>query len=315
MCIRDSAKAVRGLKDDRSFSSFWMDKDDWGTALPAQRSLHGRGGASLVELIKLNAYRKAVVNFVKIISKKDIPVMWYGDQSFTNGKAICLSSNIDAKNFDVVVGLALHEASHVLLTDFEVLNSTFKPKPFAMTPLADKVKEMAIKIDKHFATSVWSATQFIHGIHNWIEDRRIDHFVFSTSPGYKAYYHKLYDHYWNTKDVIRGIRSSRYRDSSNLDSWEFHIYNLLSPAIDLNALKGLKEVYAAIDLNNPQRWTSVEDTIETTLQVIEVILANATAIPPALKDVEDPILPPPPCLLYTSPSPRDGLLSRMPSSA
>ena len=29
----------------------------------------------------------------------------------------------------------------------------------------------------------------------------------------------------------------------------------------------------------------------------------------------DPYQPPEPCLLYTSPSPRDGLLSRMPSSA
>ena len=31
--------------------------------------------------------------------------------------------------------------------------------------------------------------------------------------------------------------------------------------------------------------------------------------------IEDPIHGPKSCLLYTSPSPRDGLLSRMPSSA
>ena len=32
-------------------------------------------------------------------------------------------------------------------------------------------------------------------------------------------------------------------------------------------------------------------------------------------DAKHPQLMPKPCLLYTSPSPRDGLLSRMPSSA
>lgn len=297
---RTRAKAVRGLKDDRSFSSFWMDNDDWGTSLPGQS--FGRKGGNLVELIKLNAYRKAVINFVKIISKKDIPVVWYGDISFTNGKAICLSSDISAKNFDVVVGLALHEASHVLLTDFKVLDEAFK---FNMhpTPLGEKVITLSDKLAAHFNVPSSTAKTFIHGIHNWIEDRRIDHFVFSTSPGYKAYYHKLYDHYWNTKDVIRGIRSSGYRISSKLDSWEFQIYNFLSPAVDLNAMPGLKAVYDHINLNNPQRWTSVQDTLNTTFEVIELILANAESaavhtqkqlnqlVPPSSPFMEDSAMP------------------------
>ena len=66
-----------------------------------------------------------------------------------------------------------------------------------------------------------------------------------------------------------------------------------------------------------------------TALIAAAILATATAAVPAtaqercigcgIGGVEYPIAPPGyvyyPCLLYTSPSPRDGLLSRMPSSA
>ena len=65
----------------------------------------------------------------------------------------------------------------------------------------------------------------IFGLINWIEDRRIDHYIFSNSPGYKAYYHKMYDHYWNDKMIHRGLISSDYCDPQELQHWMFRIIN------------------------------------------------------------------------------------------
>ena len=43
---------------------------------------------------------------------------------------------------------------------------------------------------------------------NYIEDRRIDSFIFRTSPGYKSYYHAMYNKYFYSKNVDKGLLSS-----------------------------------------------------------------------------------------------------------
>ena len=73
----------------------------------------------------------------------------------------------------------------------------------------------------------------------------------------------------------------------------------------------------------PQRDYGVTDADETGLSFIENALikarhaSEATGLPAIADDsgLVVPALGGAPCLLYTSPSPRDGLLSRMPSSA
>ena len=69
----------------------------------------------------LAGHKRAIGNFVRIVSGENIPVrfMTRGD-SFTDGKSVTISSNINEKNFDHVVGLALHEGSHIAYSDFEV---------------------------------------------------------------------------------------------------------------------------------------------------------------------------------------------------
>ena len=74
------------------------------------------------ELIKLSGYRRAISNFVNIVTgKSDIPVRFEGRDSYTDGKSVTISASIKDKDFDSTVGLALHEGSHVLLTDFNVI--------------------------------------------------------------------------------------------------------------------------------------------------------------------------------------------------
>ena len=75
-------------------------------------------------LIELAHTQRAISNFVKILTKKDVPVEFFennqGD-SMTDGKKITISSTINMHNIDSVVGLALHEGAHCIYTDFKAL--------------------------------------------------------------------------------------------------------------------------------------------------------------------------------------------------
>ena len=75
------------------------------------------------DLIQLASYRRAISNFVNIVTGENIPVEFNSrDQSFTDGKKVTIGANLNEKTFDVAVGLALHEGSHIKLSDFKFLN-------------------------------------------------------------------------------------------------------------------------------------------------------------------------------------------------
>ena len=104
---------------NRNYSDFWMGIDDWYSSKQSKFSgLTGEESHSsdLVKLIKMNSYRRAIANFVKILTNKNIPVTFTGNTSYTDFDKIVISSDVKDTNFDVYVGLALHEASHILLT-------------------------------------------------------------------------------------------------------------------------------------------------------------------------------------------------------
>ena len=160
-----------------NFSSFWSDYRDTSSVdelLGIEEKKHtGR------DLIALASYRRAISNFVNIVSGKSIPVEFNSkDNSYTNGEKVVLGANLNDKNFDVAVGLALHEGSHVLLSDFELLNNL-------RIHISDEIytKASILKIERE------TVNVHVKRILNYIEDRRIDHYIFKTSPGYKGYYH------------------------------------------------------------------------------------------------------------------------------
>lgn len=249
-------KSKSKFNTKKNYSSFWMDNDS--DIVSRYNGLSSSVGTStdLFKIIKLNNYRRAVTNFVKILTNMDIPVTWHGDTSYTNGKSVNLSTDIKDNNFDVTVGLALHEASHIKLTDFNVLHDLFEGK---ITSCA------------HFTAS---ELQLCKEVLNWIEDRRIDHFVFSTSPGYKAYYHKLYDYYWNDKAIDKGFKSTQFCDASNQQSYMFHIINMLNPLFDSSALPGLDEITQLIDVKNISRLNNTTEALEISIAVTNIILEN-----------------------------------------
>lgn len=246
----------------KNYTSFWM--DDNSVSRFSGLSSDVRASSDIAKLIKLTNYRRAITNFVKIVTKQEIPVLWSGDSSFTDGKAINITTSIKDDNFDVVVGLALHEASHIILSDFKLL-----------WKLADH--QSVIDLLNHPSTSRVATTNplllaatFVKPILNWIEDRRIDNYIFTTSPGYKAYYHKLYDYYWNDPVIIEGLASSNTRKIT-YGNYVFHVMNMISPGFDPNALPELAKIAEVIDLPNINRLTSTEDALIVAVNVLQII--------------------------------------------
>ena len=254
---------ISGLNTKKNYSSFWMDEDDDVYSRYGGLGVEVKASSDLFKVIKLNNYRRAVTNFVKIVTNMDIPVTWYNGGSYTDSKSINLTSDIKDNNFDVTVGLALHEASHIKLTDFQILHDLYNDKIQIVKDLETKHQRMCKDLVKEML--------------NWIEDRRIDHYIFSTSPGYKAYYHKLYDYYWNDKAVDKGFKSKMYCDPSQVSSYEFHIINMLNPLFDAKALPGLEEITKLIDVRNISRLKSTSEVLEVAVAVVDIIRTNVQA--------------------------------------
>jgi uncharacterized protein with von Willebrand factor type A (vWA) domain len=201
----------------------------------------------------LAGHKRAIGNFVRIVSGENIPVkfMTRGD-SFTDGKSVPISSNINEKNFDHVVGLALHEGSHIAYSDFEVfkeVRNLTKIRNWDLTP---------------------ARMEFLRGMINYIEDRRIDSIVFKSSPGYKGYYHTLYSKYFNNKKIGKGLKSTMYRDV-DFESYMFRIVNFTNEGTDLNALPRLLDIYRLVDMKNISRLKSTDDVIEVAKSICDVV--------------------------------------------
>ena len=104
------------VKDSSSFwmSDSWFDDTDPLTGEVIEKD-------NTADLIKLSAYRRAVSNFVNIVTGDNVPVKFSNTDSYTDGKTVWIAAKLDDKNFDANVGLALHEGSHIKYSDFDVL--------------------------------------------------------------------------------------------------------------------------------------------------------------------------------------------------
>ena len=240
----------------KNYSSFWF--DDRKTKIDSiLANLDGD-----VEVTKpkpqkdhvtLASHKRAIGNFVRIVSGQNVPVkfMSRGD-SFTDGKSVTISGTINEKNFDHVVGLALHEGSHIVYSDFDV---------FADVRNTSKLRNWDLTSER---------MEFFRNMINYIEDRRIDNIVFTSSPGYKGYYHTLYSKFFNHKTIGKGLRSKEYR-GADFESYLFRIINFTNPDTVLDALPRLRDIYRVIDMKNISRLKSTEDSINVAKSVCEIV--------------------------------------------
>ena len=92
------------------------------------------------DLVALAGYKRAISNFVNIVTEDNIPVVFNSnDSSYTDGKKVVIGANLDDKKFDVAVGLALHEGSHIKLSDFTLLRNLENSIPQEIYVLGEKM--------------------------------------------------------------------------------------------------------------------------------------------------------------------------------
>lgn len=238
-------------------SSFWYDDFDTDDIIVNQ--LSDKEKKSL-DLYKLASSKRAISNFVNIVTNESIPVKFKerGD-SYTDGKSVVIGSRItEPKDFDVAVGLALHEGSHIKLSDFKLLLDLSSQIPTHIT-------EGAIK------KGIYNTQETIKNLWNYVEDRRIDNFVFKSAPGYRDYYRKMYDKYFNDKLIDKALLSDEYTDET-IQSYMFRIINLHNKNTQLSSLKGLREIYRLVGLNKISRLSNSQESLDVAIQMFKVIL-------------------------------------------
>ena len=271
MALREKY-SIGSMNKKNNYSSFWLDDgwDNTGSIFDDEEVVKPK-----VDLIALSSYRRAIANFVNILTKKDIPVTFTtaGD-SFTDGKKVTISSKLDDKLFDSTVGLALHEGSHILLSDFEM------------------VRNLEVNIPKEYfqraevkGFSKMEILSQVKNLLNYVEDRRIDNYVFTNSPGYKGYYHSMYTKYFHSKVIDKALQSDSHT-TPDWDSYIMRILNLTNKNTDLNALVGLRKIYTLIFRDNGgiKNLKSTDDAFKVALKVYDIILNN---IPDGIENVNN----------------------------
>ena len=165
MALREKYTA-NNLNKKNNYSSFWLD-NGWDN----NTSIFDDGEVKKgVDLIALASYRRAISNFVSIVTNEsDIKVTFESSgDSYTNGKEVTISSKLDDKLFDSTVGLALHEGSHIKLSDFDFLKQ-----------LSNNIPQEYIKRAEVFGWDEYDVKEKLKNLLNYVEDRRRDYFVFS----------------------------------------------------------------------------------------------------------------------------------------
>ena len=293
-------------------SSWWM--DDWDDYSSPVYSTYSTKELATKNLYKLAAHRRAIANFVSIVTGQSIPVKFStkGD-SYTDGKVVTISANIaEPKEFDPAVGLALHEGSHIVLSDFKLLKAMSEVKdriywdkrgiadanaksveeglPLAYPDLdsVDSLIKRTISNHTKYTTQlseIYLSTgkigkygippneviDIISGLTNWVEDRRIDMFIYKSAPGYREYYTSMYDHYFNDKIVTKGIKSDEFTEET-FESYMFRIINLMNESSDLSKLKGLRAIYRSLKLNDIARLKNSTDSLDLAIDIVAEIL-------------------------------------------
>lgn len=240
---------------DESHSSYWLDDTTNVFA-----DIDGEVEVTPIErIMKLAAVRRATSNFVRILTGDPTIEVKYssGKDSYTDGKVVVISADDNPKNFDSMVGLALHEGSHCLLSDFEFLKFIRNDTVFyaALHPKLRKMfhTNLATMDDKQFAT-LQTLRKYIQILMNVVEDRRIDSYVYRMAPGYRPYYDAMYTRYFFNKDMENNLRRNpdwRIPTVENYINW---LVCMFSPHFNPRAMRGLTKMVKMIDLPNIRRF-------------------------------------------------------------
>lgn len=198
---------------------------------------------------------QSVRSFVKILTQKDIPVRYSiakDDESFTNGKSITISRDI-SEEYDPIVGLALHESSHIVKTDFDIFKNIFENPSEVMNKKYHEHKGLMKELT------------------NWVEDRRIDDWAYNAAPGYKIYYQEMYEKYFESDEINKIFESKMLVGKENVANYMIHLSNITNPLVQLDELKGLREIWDVLDLKNIDRLKNTKDSLDISCKIFNII--------------------------------------------
>ena len=253
-------KIHKKSKQDKVHSNFWL-----GKFFDTSTFNYGdKRTATIAEAARLNNAQKAVSRFVNILvpNRKFRVVFSKAGDSYTDGRTVVIGTNVTKpKDFDVNVGVALHEASHLLLTDFAILKNFESYLPREVFTIGEKVENLTER----------AVGMRIKTILNVVEDRRIDNYVYTKTPGYREYYHSFYDRYFNSEAIEKALRSKLWRDET-WDAYKSRLINIHSLYNDNTALKSFQKIYDLFDLEHISRLKTTRDALELSIEIYKVIM-------------------------------------------
>ena len=243
-------------------SDFWLGKN-WMALFPKRDTPE--------YFHRMGKLRRSIADFVRIITRKDIPVEFATmDKSYSDGKSVTIAGVHEPAAVDVTVGLALHEASHVLLS--EQLFAVYRRlSPVAENPFTGA--EVGMPEYDTLGSAKLNGHAFLAFILNVLEDRRIDSWIYQRIGGYRPYYTALYDHYFNTPEVKKMIDAPENRLESK-DNYDLHICNIVSKHFDRTALKHLPAIEKLIDLPNVRRFDDFTVMLKTAIEIVMLVYEN-----------------------------------------
>ena len=251
------------MSENPIYSDFWLEKEKYSDYIDS--SCENKDEAFSIDLIQLASVRRIISNYVDILTGTTVPVYFkaIGDSYNIGGKEIYITTAIKKrKDFDQAVGLALHEAAHTLLTDFEIAkNIPFNaPKGLWAFGRKNNIRKQTLE-------------RFVKTMFNMVEDWYIDDWVISRVPGYVGYYEASYNVCFNTMEIDQLLLSNEYRHPS-LESYQFRIINFTNPLTDLQALPGLVDIAKEVDIPSISRLETTKDRIKVSYKIVDIVLKN-----------------------------------------
>lgn len=274
-------------------SSYWLDDDLFDDVVDNTPK------TDLQRITRLSAVRRGIANFVSILSGENVPVHFSsGKESYTDGKQVIISADEDIEKFDAMVGLALHEGSHILLSDFSLLRTLKKSVDDLMTTHSPceywftdrKVTHIAggnvfkdilhpkiaallpefPEYDLHGYLSrtspYWNTSrqvmEHLRFLMNILEDRRIDNYVYNNAVGYRPYYKALYNKYFYTKEMGKNLRFNPKFREITVDNYITRLLYCIHPDANWDAMPGLRSLINLMDLNTIDRVSPKYDKQE-----------------------------------------------------
>jgi hypothetical protein len=249
-------------------SSYWLR----GSVFDRKKSQFDDEPEEKRDYFALAQYKSAITNFVHILTgRPDIRVSYTetGD-SYTDGQTVTLSATLKEKDWDSNVGLALHEASHILYSDFDLLKSELNA--IQRDSLSGNKRVIMARLNRHDHPT----QQTYKTLLNIVEDLYIDAMTYASAPGYRSYYKSLYHKYFGDSKIEQGFYSKEFSEPT-LNNYLFHICNFRNPNRNLDALPGLRDIWDALNLVDVRRLTKPIDRVELAWKVIDIVSQNVLA--------------------------------------